>query len=91
VLQGSLHFLLSFPGKQWCKRFHERCECKVLFQGDLRPLPDWFELDSAVRVLEHQSGWKMNADTLGLKALIDLHVRHSHHLVILLEERPVPE
>ena len=54
-------------------------------------LPYLFELYHAVRVLEHESGWKMNTDTLGLKALIDLHMRHSHHHVILLEERPVPE
>ncbi len=62
-----------------------------MFQGELSTLPELFELEYAVRVFDNESGWKMNADTLGLKALIDLKVRHFHHHVILLEERPVPE
>lgn len=62
-----------------------------MFHGELSPVRDWFELEYAVRVLEYTSGWKMNTDTLGLKALIDLKMIHSHYLVILLEECPVPE
>ena len=69
----------------------ERGEFNLMGQGQLSCFFDWFDLDQATRVLKHQSHWKMNTDTLGLKAVIDLHMRHSHHLLILLEERPVAQ
>ena len=63
----------------------------MLCQGDLRPLPDWFELEQVVQVLDQQSAWKMETDRLGLKAVIDLQMRHSRDHLSMVNERPVPE
>ena len=68
----------------------EEGELQLLFKGELRPLLDGFDLDHALRMLDQQSGWKGNTGTLGLKALIDLHMKYPHHHLPLLDERPVP-
>ena len=83
--------LVSSPGNQMFKWFQKRCGFNLLFQGDLRPLPGWFEMEQVVHVLDQQSAWKLDTDRIRLKALIDLQMRHSRHHLRMSNERPVPE
>lgn len=48
MLQERLRVLASSLGNHMFKWFQKRCGFNVLCQGDLRPLPDWFELEQVV-------------------------------------------
>lgn len=89
--QESLCVLVSSLGKHMFKWFQQRSGFNLLCQSDLRPLPDWFELEPVVHVLDQQSAGKLDTDRIGLKALIDVQMRHSRHHLRMSKERPVPE
>ena len=74
------YVLVSSLGNQMFKWFQKRCGFNLLFEGDLSPLPDWFELEQVVHVLDQQSAWQMDTDRIRLKVNLPRFCRVSRGL-----------